>query len=90
MEKEAKKELEDDLGKAKAILVVKDSEGGKMLIDGLRSDIDGIINRLINSYKESTHIQLISEIASLEAKRNLLNDIESSEYKVEILKNELK
>jgi len=83
-------EIKDSLDKAKAILVVKQSEGGQILLDALKSDLNGIVATLINEYGKLSHIELISLISHLKAKRELIDKIEYSEKEVEILKEELK
>lgn len=83
-------EIKLQLEKAKKLLILKKSEGGKVIISELQSDIDDLVGRLAAMYADQSHIQLITELAKLSAKKNLLGDIIDSERQVELLKNELK
>jgi hypothetical protein len=82
------KELVDELDKVKSFLILKESEAGKYIIDDLRKEKENIVETLINSYQELSHIQLINKIANLEAISTMLNNIVESEEKVKILKEE--
>lgn len=86
---ELKEELINKLDKEKAVLIISESEGGKILIDSLKSDIETIISRLIREYETVSHITLISLISSLSAKKKLLDRLLIASSNVKTLKEEI-
>lgn len=83
------KEIEQDIDKYAKLESVKLSQGGKLLIESLQTDILNCINELTGKYKEISHIELIAVIARLEARLNLLKTLERSEQNKQMAKDEL-
>jgi len=90
MDKEERIDTEEELNKVKSIIILGNSDGGKVLKDKLNSDIDGIISTLTHIYQSATHIELISLLSDLNAKKQLLATLEGAKESEEILKQELK
>jgi paraquat-inducible protein B len=82
-------DLLKELDKAKAILLVKKSEGGQLILNSLKSDLEGITAKIMREYDKLSHIELLALISHLKAKSDLIETIERSEKQVEILKEEL-
>lgn len=78
-----------ELEKAKALLVVKESEGGKMILDGLKNDAANSLDLIISNYKEWEHIRLMAEIAKIEAVQNLASKLNINEEIIKLLETEL-
>jgi paraquat-inducible protein B len=83
-------ELKNSLDKATSLLILKNSEGGEILLDSLKSDLKGITAKIMREYDKLPHIELLALISQLKAKQELVDKIEYSEKEVEILKEELK
>jgi hypothetical protein len=83
-------ELKDSLDKATSLLILKNSEGGEILLNSLKSDCEGILAKIMREYDKLPHIELLALIGQLKAKNELIDKIEYSEKEVEILKEELK
>lgn len=81
-------DLQDNLDKAQALLILKESEGGEILLNGLKSDLNGLANALMREYSKATHTELIALISQYKAKYELIQTIERSEQQVRILKEE--
>lgn len=60
--------LAEELDEKHALAALADTEGGKLLLDALITDVTSIIERLRTSYKEASHIDLIVLCARLDAK----------------------
>jgi hypothetical protein len=78
-----------ELEMAKSLLVVKESEGGKMLLDDLNKDATNSLDIIISNYKEWDHIRLITEIAKIEAINNLSSKLNVNQETVKLLETEL-
>ncbi|MBV6506212.1 MAG: hypothetical protein ILNGONEN_01784 [Syntrophorhabdaceae bacterium] len=95
MENLDKEEIRKDIKEYSKIESVKESEGGKMLLKKLRADIISCIEVIDSSYKDLTHIELISHCAELHEKFEMYkvfmnatpNKKMASECLEEILKN---
>lgn len=83
-------EIKEQLDKAKATLILKQTEGGKNIIDKLKADVYGLIQSLRNKYREIDTVQLLSIIALIDAKYTLIEEFDSLEERIDILTNELK
>ena len=70
--------VEDDVAKYAKLESLGLSEGGKLLTDGLKSDIVNTVDELIAGYKTITHIEMIGLIAQLDAKFNIFKAIQRS------------
>jgi len=78
-----------ELEMAKSLLVVKESEGGKILLDDLNKDAANSLDIIISNYKEWDHIRLITEIAKIEAINNLSSKLNVNQETVKLLETEL-
>lgn len=67
--KPAIKEVEDDLGKYKAIASALETEGGKLLLESLRQDIASDVERL-SGLLNGTQTEMQSAIAKLNVDLN--------------------
>ena len=70
MEKIDEEEIEDDVSKYSKLESLALSEGGVLLMKGLKSDIGDCVSKLITSYRTASHIELIATIAHLDSKFN--------------------
>lgn len=82
-------ELLENLDKAKALLILKESEGGKLLYESLKRDIETNLIRIVANYSEWTHIRLQSEIATLAARKQMLDSINDSADRVKSYEEEI-
>lgn len=78
-----------ELEMAKSLLVVKESEGGKMLLEDLKKGVADSLDIIISNYKEWEHIRLITELAKIEAITGLINKLSVNEETVKLLEIEL-
>lgn len=78
-----------ELEKAKALLVVKESEGGKMLLNNLKDDAASSLDIIISNYKEWDHIRLITELAKIDAIKSLSDKLNVNEETIKLLEEEL-
>lgn len=78
MSEDAKAVLED-VGRFKSIGALKDSEGGKLLVGTLEQDVVSGVERIVGSYRESSHIELIAIIAKLQSDLSLLRVLTRAE-----------
>lgn len=65
-------ELADSLDKAHALDVMAQTEGARVLVDSLVSDIISTINSLANRYKTMSHTEMIAYCAELQANLGVL------------------
>ena len=81
--------VEKDLDKYASLESLAISEGGKVLLDSLKSDIGSITDTIMSKYKELLHIELIAHIANLKAKFDLYRAINRSSANKKLASNEL-
>jgi len=84
------KEIKEDLRKYASIDSLADSDGGKLLTDGLLQDISSAIDYLVSQYKECGHTEIITAIARLEAKLDLYRVISRAKTNKELAAEALK
>ena len=82
-------EVEDDVAKYAKLESVALSEGGKLLMKGLKSDIGDSVAKLISNYKTLPHIELIATIAHLDAKFNIFKALSRSSKNKKLAKEAL-
>lgn len=91
---EEETDIARDLDAAAALYAVSTSQGGKALINALISDTVGVVDSLSNTYKEATHMELLSLCAELKTKLDLLRSLSRSkinkDFLEEILAEKLK
>jgi hypothetical protein len=73
MEKSNKEEIKEELKRISAIDAMIKSNGGKIVMKGLKSDIVAVINDLMNNYKMASHSELIALAARLKERYELYN-----------------
>lgn len=78
-----------ELEMAKSLLVVKESEGGKMILEGLEKDVANSLDIILSNYKEWEHIRLIAELAKIEAVKELISKLNINQETVKLLETEL-
>jgi hypothetical protein len=83
-------EQQDDLDVYHALKTVAESDGGKILIDNLTTDVVRTIGVLEGQYKTLTHIELIAHCALLAERLSLLRTLTRAKTNLEDLKKLLK
>lgn len=72
-----------DADKYQALLALENLEGGKILLNALKSDAVGDFNALIVGYKTLTHLDLLALLASLDSKIQILRLISHARTNLE-------
>lgn len=83
-------EQQDDIDTFSALKTLKDSDGGKILIDNLLKDIVNTVGVLENQYRTLSHIELIGHCAALSEKLSLMRVLTRSSKNLKDLKEMLK
>ena len=65
-------EIKKEVKRHGSIAAVSTSEGGKLLVSSLQTDITSTIHQLTTKYQESPHMELVAIIARLKEQLNLL------------------
>lgn len=89
-EKEKVADLENDIKKVTPLDVLARSTGGKILVDGLLSDIVSNIDSFCSGYRTLTLPEFIALAASTKEKLDLARAIRRSKDTKEFLEKELK
>lgn len=82
-------ELADELDEKKSLESVAESNGGKLLIKGLVTDIIDIIEALSGRYKEATMQEFVGWGAEISTKLEMLRALRQAKKNREFLKKEL-
>lgn len=85
-----KKEVEEDIGKYKALQVVVESEGGEILIQSLNKDIINTIDWLSSNYKTASHSDLIARCALISSHLGVLRTLKNASKNIELAEAALK
>lgn len=92
--KNAVEELKDEVGNFIALETVYKSEGGKILVDALVSDIFSAIDSLANNVQTLTHIEMVAIICKLKERLDIVKVLTGAkshkEVCEELLEEELK
>ncbi|MCG3219606.1 MAG: hypothetical protein KAR35_11380 [Candidatus Heimdallarchaeota archaeon] len=72
MNKEEKKEIQDDISRFRSIETMANSNGGKIILKEIKSDVVSTIDQLSTRYGELTHIELIALCAGLKEKLTMM------------------
>jgi len=83
------KEVKGDIKLYADLEAVKNSNGGKRILKGLGSDIVSAIDKLCQSYKTASHIEIIALIAGLDERLGIFRTLNRSSKNKEMAKNEL-
>jgi hypothetical protein len=81
-------EIKKDLEKYSALSSLKDSEGGKILIEALESDCRSTIDELRIKCRELTHIEMVGLCLKLNEKLNILRILNNSQKNRDLVKEE--
>jgi hypothetical protein len=81
-------DIEKDLHKYSSLASLKDSEGGKVLIEALEKDCMSCIDELRIKCRELPHIELIAICIKLNEKLNILRTLNNSEKNRDLTKDE--
>lgn len=86
---EENKELLEDLGKYKALDSLRDSDGGKLVIETLRKSIASEVSALVFGYKEMPEMELRARLAKVSAYVPLVQTLLRAKTNKEDLEKEL-
>ena len=81
--------LDDELDKAKALLIFKESDAGANALESFIKAKERLVELIINSYRTLTHVELVVKIAELESIQDIITSIQEAEEKVKILEEEI-
>lgn len=84
------KEHKENLKKYKSLETLGSTEGGKILIEALVSDIVGSINSVTRQCSEMPEIELRIELAKIGININILNSLNKAKSNVETLEEIIK
>jgi len=87
--KEEIKEQKKSLRRYKGLDALKDSEGGKTLIEFHENAIDIQINWLVSNYKDGKEIEIRSRIAKIQASKENIDMIANAKENAKVVKEEL-
>jgi len=82
--------IADDLEKASAISIVFESEGGKMLISGLITDVTNSLETMISACKTLTMQEFVAYCCDIKSKIDLIKALKRSKENKDFLANLLK
>lgn len=85
-----KNEVEQDVDLYSSLDAVAHSEGGKILIENLKSDVVNSVESLLSNYKTSDEMLLRSTIAKLQSDLGILRALTRSEKNKKMAEEELK
>ena len=83
-------EIEKDIKTYNKLDRLAQSDGGKILVKGLKADIRYETDTICNSYKELSHIELIAHISSLNERRKILDTLLNAQKNKEDAKKALR
>lgn len=89
MEPEQRKAAEAELNEKLALMVLAEDEGGKIVLQALKSDVVDYVERLAQQYHTASHQELITTCANLNAKLNLYRALTRAEGHVKELREVL-
>lgn len=87
---EDQKDLLEDLGKYKALDSLRDTEGGKLVIETLRKSIVSEVSVLVSGYKEMPEQEMRARLAKISAYVPLVQSLLRAKVNKEGLEEELK
>lgn len=88
MDKQEIKEIKKEIDIFSSIEQISNSKGGKIIIDGIKTDILNSINEL-SRYKDMSHTELIAVCAKLSERIDLYNIFKNSPKNKEIAREAL-
>ena len=86
----ANEEQQNDLDVFNALKALKQSDGGKVLVENLLKDVVNTVGVLENQYKTLSHMEMVAYCASLSEKLSLIRVITRSEQNYKDLQDLLK
>jgi len=84
-----KQDIINDIKKFDAISAVKETVGGKLLLNSLQKDVISCIDELSSKYKTATHIEMIALVAKLSERLTMLRVLNRSSKLKKLAKEEL-
>lgn len=87
--KEQIKDLQDEVKNYASLEAVRNSSGGKILIETLKKDILSAMNEICLKYKEATHAEMIAVSAKLAERLTLLRVLTRASNNKKVTKEEL-
>lgn len=90
MGKIPKKEIQKDLKRISALEALKNSDGGKILIESCLQDVVSSIDTLRSGYTTLSHIELISHCARLKERLDLYRALINADNNKKIIEDALK
>lgn len=85
MKEDIKEDITEDIKKYQSLEAVGKSEGGKILLSDMKSDIIATVDQLAVGYKELTHIELISLCAGLSEKLTMIRTLKNAKARKEMV-----
>lgn len=89
MNTESINDTKKSLKKYSSIEVVSNTEGGKIIIDSIKSDIVSTIDEISSKYKTVSHTELIALSAKLSERLNILRIFNNAPKNKQLVKEEL-
>ncbi len=84
-----KSEVIEDLKTFKSLDALKDSEGGKILLEGVVRTVRDKINELTIIYTKASHIELISVISDISAQLGIYSKLNNAKGNKKMTTEEL-
>ncbi len=84
-----KEEITKDLNRLKSISVLKETDGGKILINSCKQDVLNTIDTIRFKYTELSHIELIGQCARLNERLAFLLTLRGVEENKKIAEQDL-
>lgn len=82
-------EISNDVDKYASLEILAESDGGAILLEGLKSDISSAVETLTSGYKKLSHIEMIAVIADMESKINMFKILTRSTKNKKLAKEAL-
>lgn len=78
--------IAEELDEKHALSALADTEGGKLLLDSLLVDVSSIIGSLRSTYKDGSHVDLITLCARLDSKLSMYQALKRARTNTDQLK----
>lgn len=83
-------EVTEERDRYAVLSALNDSEGGKILVEGLKNDIVAVINKITSEYTTMKHDQLVFACVELKGKRELLLTLTNATANKDVYDEQLK
>lgn len=81
-------EVLDELNDAKALQIMSETEGAKILLEALKNESNSILRGLTSNFKEMSRDEIVSLLAQIKANFTILDKFEDLDNKIKILKED--